>query len=63
MKVCREYGAHLAINYKEENFAEEVLSFTANKGTCIAIVAVFHIQFFNFSRFRRIVLYISYMKT
>ena len=33
VKVCREYGAHLSINYKEQNFAEEVLSFTGNKGT------------------------------
>ena len=32
VKTCKEYGAHLAINYKQQNFATEVLSFTDNKG-------------------------------
>lgn len=32
VRVCRETGAHLSINYKQQNFAEEVLSFTGNKG-------------------------------
>ena len=32
VRVCRDTGAHLSINYKEKNFAEEVLSFTGNKG-------------------------------
>ena len=34
MKACRENGAHLSINYKQQNFADEVLTFTGNKGTC-----------------------------
>jgi tumor protein p53-inducible protein 3 len=37
VKVCREYGAHLSINYKEQNFAEEVLSFTGNKGVDVIL--------------------------
>ena len=36
VKVCREYGAHLSINYKQKNFAEEVLNFTGNKGMIIS---------------------------
>lgn len=32
VRVCKEYGAHMAINYREQNFAKEVLSFTGNRG-------------------------------
>jgi tumor protein p53-inducible protein 3 len=37
VKVCRENGAHLSINYKQKNFAEEVLNFTGNKGADVII--------------------------
>ena len=44
VKTCKEYGAHLAINYKQQNFATEVLSFTDNKGmvysTCTGMYTV-----------------------
>lgn len=32
VKVCKEFGANLSINYKEQNFADEVLAFTGSKG-------------------------------
>ena len=32
VKACKEHGAHISINYKQQNFAEEVLSFTENRG-------------------------------
>ena len=35
LQVCKEYGADVAINYKTQDFAVEVLSATANRGTCI----------------------------
>ena len=41
--VCREYGAHPSINYNEQNFAEEVLSFTGNKGTRSLMVFIIDI--------------------
>jgi NADPH:quinone reductase-like Zn-dependent oxidoreductase len=31
--VCKEYGADVAINYKTQDFAAEVLSATADRGT------------------------------
>ena len=33
--MCRQYGADLAINYKTQDFAAEVLAATGNKGTVI----------------------------
>ncbi len=32
VKLCRELGAHFAINYNEQDFAEVVLAETANRG-------------------------------
>jgi putative PIG3 family NAD(P)H quinone oxidoreductase len=32
LETCHELGAHLAINYKEQDFLTEVLAFTKNKG-------------------------------
>ena len=32
LQACRQYGAHVLINYKQQNFAEEVLTATGNKG-------------------------------
>jgi NADPH2:quinone reductase len=32
LQLCRELGAHVAINYREENFAEIVMAETGNRG-------------------------------
>lgn len=32
VELCRELGAHVAINYREQNFAEVVLAETGNRG-------------------------------
>ena len=37
LKVCREYGANVAINYKTQDFATEVLSATSDRGNyCVS---------------------------
>ena len=40
VQVCKEYGADVAINYKTQDFAVEVLSATADRG-----ISVLHVIF------------------
>lgn len=35
VEVCKEYGADVAINYKTQDFAVEVLSATADRGVSV----------------------------
>ena len=37
LQVCKEYGADVAINYKTQDFAVEVLSATADIGTILSL--------------------------
>ena len=39
LEVCKEYGADVAINYKTQDFAVEVLSATADRG----IIKYYHV--------------------
>lgn len=39
VEVCKQYGADVAINYKTQDFAVEVLSVTADRGIIIISVA------------------------
>ena len=36
-QVCKEHGADVAINYKTQDFAVEVLSTTADRGNTIEL--------------------------
>jgi NADPH2:quinone reductase len=40
VELCRELGAHVAINYREENFAEIVLAETDNRGVDVVFDTV-----------------------
>lgn len=40
--MCKEYGADVAINYKTQDFAVEVLSATAERGISVATPQEIH---------------------
>jgi len=40
LDLCRRLGAHLAINYREQDFAEKVLEFTSGRGVDVVFDSV-----------------------
>ena len=54
--MCKEYGADVAINYKTQDFAVEVLSATADRGIIIMFYEKYTVdlEIFVYRNFRMI---------